>query len=189
MKPQRLPVSKHSYSRLSQDQRKAVWRLVYTAFPPKTESLEERVELSAADKDLLSREAFVVWEGDVALANATVFERMVETVRGPLEVMALAAVCCAPVRRGEGLGALVVSEAFKEVDAGKYPVSLFQTGVPKFYEKLGARLVDNAFVNSLHDPADRHGSADAPWWEPHIMIYPATYDWPTGTVDLLGPGF
>lgn len=189
MKPQRLTVSKHSYSELSHGQRRAVWRLVYTAFPPKNESLEDRVERLVAEEAPLSRDVFVVWEGDVALANAIVFRRTVGTARGPLDVMALAAVCCMPARRGEGLGALVVSEAFKEVNAGRYPVSLFQTGVPKFYEKLGARLVENTFVNSLYDPADRHGSPDAPWWEPHVMIFPATYDWPLGTIDLLGAGF
>lgn len=166
-----------------------MWRLVYTAFPPKTESLEERVERVVADGNPVYRDLFVVWDGNVALANAIVFKRTIATARGLLDVMALAAVCSSPARRGEGLGALVVSEAFKEVDSGRYPVSLFQTGVPGFYEKLGARAVDNVFVNSLYAPSDRHGAPNAPWWEPHVMIYPAAYDWPEGKIDLLGAGY
>jgi predicted N-acetyltransferase YhbS len=189
MKPQRHAVSKHTCAALSHDQLKAVWTLVYTAFPPRTETIEEQVARSIASEDRNQWEAFVVWDGEVALANAMVFKRTIATARGPLDVMALAAVCAAPERRGEGLGRAVVAEAFKEVDAGAYLVSLFQTGVPGFYEKLGARLVDNSFTNSRHVPTDRHGSADAPWWEPFVMIYPANYDWPAGGIDLLGAGY
>lgn len=166
-----------------------MWTLVYTVFPSRTESLDEQVERAVVSEDRGFRDVFVIWEAGVALANAMVFRRTIATMDGPLDVMALAAVCSAPERRGKGLGRLVVAEAFREVDTGAYPVSLFQTGVPNFYEKLGARLVDNGFVNSRYNPTDKHGSPDAPWWEPYAMIYPATYDWPSGEIDLLGAGY
>jgi len=74
-------------------------------------------------------------------------------------------------------------ETFKLVDSGEFSCSLFQTCVPSFYERLGARVITNRIVNSLGaDPEAR------PFWDPTIMVYPKTYDWPEGTIDLLGRG-
>lgn len=135
-------------------------------------------------------------EGDRALAHALLFPRDIQTPAGPLRIAELAAVCSHPDHRGRGrgLGRDVVRAAFKRIDDGAYPVSLFQTGVPDFYARLGARTVENKFINSRWQPpregeSPGHGTREAPWWNPHVMIYPATYNWPEGEVDLLGPGF
>jgi hypothetical protein len=61
-------------------------------------------------------------------------------------------------------------------------VSLFQTSARGFYEKLGARVVENDFCNRL-DEEDPEGN---PWNEPYAMIYPGTYDWPDGIIDING---
>jgi hypothetical protein len=61
------------------------------------------------------------------------------------------------------------------------PLSLFQTGVPEFYEAMGARLVTNRFVNGE--------SQENPFWDTCEMIYPATAGWPDGPIDLNGPGY
>jgi len=101
-------------------------------------------------------------------------------------VMALAGVCSAPDRRGQGLGKAVVQASLGLVDGGVYQVSLFQTSrkVFPFYEKLGARLVTNRIVNSLApDPAAN------PFWDEVAMSYPASVPWPEGPIDLLGPGY
>jgi len=75
--------------------------------------------------------------------------------------------------RGRGLGAILMRETFKLVDSGEFSCSLFQTCVPSFYERLGARVITNRIVNSLGaDPEAR------PFWDPTIMVYPKTYDWP-----------
>jgi hypothetical protein len=77
----------------------------------------------------------------------------------------------------------VVRAVFNLVDRGKFPVSLWMTTVPKFYEILGARLLDNTWVNS-------HSSDDPkadPWPDELKMIYPAGYAWPDGQIDLNGP--
>ena len=83
------------------------------------------------------------------------------------------------------MGRNVAGWAFEKAGQPGLEVVLFQTGVPGFYEKLGARCVSNRFVNSTNseDPEVN------PWWDEHIMIYPSTCDWPEGTIDLLGPGY
>jgi predicted N-acetyltransferase YhbS len=119
-------------------------------------------------------------------ATAITFERTIQPADGPaLPVTALAGVCSLPAVRGKGLGRAVVRAAFAEIDAGRAPVSLFQTGVHGFYDKLGARPVGNAFVNSRFaaDPARN------PFWDTHVYIYPAFAPWPEGTIDLLGPAW
>jgi hypothetical protein len=81
---------------------------------------------------------------------------------------------------------MVVRAAFDLVDHGAYPFALFQTGekVRPFYEKLGCVTVDNRFVNSLADDPQAY-----PFWDTAIMRYPAGPGWPSGEVDLRGPGW
>ena len=78
-----------------------------------------------------------------------------------------------------------IEEAMQRVDQGEFPVSLFQTPKPGFYEKLGARKVNNRFVNSKNE---QDPEAD-PWPAEHVMIYPTPYPWPEGVIDLNGPGY
>lgn len=141
-----------------------------------------------ADWAAEARELFGIWDGTVPLALAMLFPRTVQTDAGPLTVAALAGVCSAPERRGQGLGAAVVRAAFAQVDAGRFGVALFQTPVAAFYARLGARPVHNGFVNPRHRPGDR-GSPDHPWWDDSVMIYPAAFPWPDGRIDLGGPGY
>lgn len=171
-----------------------VAELIQLVFPNPEVTVRERFvryQTAAAAGD---REAFIALREGRVLAHALIFPREIATARGRLRVMALAAVLSDPAHRGEGWGKAVTQAAFAEVDRGRFPVSLFQTGLPEFYAKLGARLVTNRFINSCHVPPPpgargTHGSADEPWWNPHVMIYPAAFAWPEGTIDLLGPGF
>jgi predicted N-acetyltransferase YhbS len=129
--------------------------------------------------------SFVVWDGGQAIAHARTFPRTIRSRSGDITLMGLAGVCVMPERRGEGLGRDVVRKAFERVDRGDFPVSLFQTTVPDFYTGLGAKAIANRFVNSRNtdDPEAN------PWWDPHIMIYPADAVWPDGTIDLNGSGY
>jgi GNAT superfamily N-acetyltransferase len=99
--------------------------------------------------------------------------------------MALSGVCVWPSYQGRGLGAEIVRRAFGRIDAGEFAVSLFQTTIPAFYEKLGATSVTNSFANSRHK---EHGSTN-PWRYDSVMIYPKSYPWPEGPIDLNGPGY
>ena len=90
-----------------------------------------------------------------------------------------------PGWRRQGFGRVIVEAVFKRIDASEYPFCLFQTGIPHFYEKLGCRVIENKFINS-NDHEDPYKN---PFWDDYAMIYPATADWPSGTVDLLRKGF
>lgn len=130
------------------------------------------------------RRLFLIRDGAMIIATSQLIPRQIKTTAGPLVVLGLASVKTHPDFRERGLGRAVVRAALEYVDSGRFGVSLFQTGVPGFYQKLGCGEVDNPFVNSRgHDPGER------PWWQRHAMIYPAAFDWPCGTIDLLGPGW
>ncbi len=128
---------------------------------------------------------FSILEGDRLIAHAKVGERDMVLPDGILHVGCLAGVCVDPEFRGQDLGRQIVRTAFDLVDRGQVPVMLFQTAVPGFYEKLGAREVSNTFFNGT-DPALRH---ERPWWEAHVMSYPAKFAWPDAPIDLNGSAF
>jgi predicted N-acetyltransferase YhbS len=157
--------------------RDSVW------IPQEPAPIEERARLIRQRSQEDDSELFTIWENETAIAHARLFAREITTQRGALTTGALAAVCSAPSHRGQGLGRLVVEAAFARVHDGTFPVILFQTGVPEFYAKLGARNVSNRFVDSTSE-------TDAnPWWQEDIMIYPAAFAWPDGNIDLNGPGW
>ncbi len=172
----------------------AIVSLTYRIWPSATRTLEDvvanyrRIQERVGIINPLSHQPplrHILWEGDEVLAHASTFERVIATPNGPLPVMALGAVAVHPEHRGKGLGRAVVQRAFERVDRGEFPVSLFQTGVVAFYEKLGAIPVANEVVNSLSPD----GPVTPAWGKPGIMIYPATYPWPEGTIDLRGEGY
>jgi hypothetical protein len=92
-------------------------------------------------------------------------------------------VSCHPDYRGRGLGSAVVGSAFGLVDEGLFEAALFQTrrAVQPFYERLGAGIADNRFVNSLGEDPERN-----PFWNEVVLRYPASAPWPEGTIDLMG---
>jgi predicted N-acetyltransferase YhbS len=180
----------HRDADLSPPEIESIVRLVDAVWPAEDVTLADRLRKFTSwvednrrtGFDVMS---FVVWDGSQAIAHARTFERVIHSPSSSLTVMGLAGVCVLPERRGEGLGRDVVKKAFRRIEAGDFAVSLFQTAVPDFYRKLGARSVTNRFVNSRNT-----GDPDAtPWWDPDIMIYPAGFAWPEGTIDLNGTGY
>jgi predicted acetyltransferase len=129
---------------------------------------------------------FVVREDDRVVAHAAIWPREIESHGRRLTVAGLSRVGADPELRGRGLGELVVRAALTPVDDGEFPFALFQASrrVQKFYEKLGAVLVENPIVNSLADDPTAN-----PFWDEIVMRYPADRDWPAGQIDLFGPGF
>jgi predicted N-acetyltransferase YhbS len=130
--------------------------------------------------------SFLIREGGRVVAHSGAASRTIGTSQGDIAVLALARVCTDPIVRGRRLGDAVVRATFELVDNGTFPFSLFQTSqdVRPFYERLGATVIDNRFVNSLAE----NPTAD-PFWAEVRMRYPATGDWPTGEIDLRGPGW
>jgi predicted N-acetyltransferase YhbS len=139
-----------------------------------------------AGHDAQAPRSYVVLDGGRVIAHALIFARTVRTLAGELTIAALARVCSDPDRRGQGLGEAVVRAAFAPVDGGDFAFSLFQTShrVRPFYEKLGCVLVDNPITNSLGEAPKA-----SPFWDEIVMRYPATGAWPSGTIDLRGPGY
>ena len=178
-------LSQHTEKELTESQVWSIVSLIQSVWPNVDKTIVELVAECmdrAADSN---SKRFVLWKDDQAIAHALTFEREIFTTEGSLKQMALAAVCVAESRRDEGLGAQVMRKAFEQVDNGVWPVSLYQTPVPGFYEKLGARIVDNEFVNSRNEEDPQAN----PWWEAEVMIYPAEFAWPDGRIDLNGGGY
>ena len=129
---------------------------------------------------------FLVRDGGVICATSHIFPRLISTSMGEMTVMALVGVAVSSEYRGSGFGRATVERAFAIVSQGVFQWSLFQTGegARVFYEKLGARVVANRFVNSKSDDPSAN-----PWWEPLVMVYPSAPGWPDGQIDLNGPGY
>jgi hypothetical protein len=130
--------------------------------------------------------SFLIRENGRVVAHASAYPRTIGTSKGDITVLALARVCTDPSVRGRKLGDAVVRQTFELVDRGTFPFALFQTSanVRPFYERLGAVAIDNTFINSLAtDPTVN------PFWAEVPMRYPATGNWPSGEIDLRGPGW
>ena len=117
---------------------------------------------------------------DRLVAAARSFVRTIATDAGDKRVLALAGVCTDPAYRLRGYAREVVSAAFARLD-DRLQVCLFQTDVPAFYRRLGARPVANAVIDS--------SECGRPFWSSHVMIYPAGAAWPASTIDLQGPAW
>lgn len=184
-----LPVQLIPESELTGDQIAAIVTLTNSVWPKEGLSLQQRIDelqsaVGSGEREPLNPIRFVVWDGKMAVAHAQVFDRTIQTVDGQsVNILALASVCSDANFRGQGLGAAVVKAAFEQIDQSR-PVSLFQTGVPDFYRKFGGRIIDNRFVNRLAEASDAN-----PWWDKHVMIVPASFAWPEGTIDLNGSGY
>lgn len=114
----------------------------------------------------------LLFDDEEVVAVARTFRHAVTVGTDPKDasaqsIIALASVCTDPSRRGEGLGEAVALEALAR--ASEDVPALFQTGVPEFYEKLGARRIPNAITTSLEGARGFH--------EPAAMIYPADVPW------------
>lgn len=130
--------------------------------------------------------SFLIREEGRLIAHSAVLPRTTGTMAGELTIGGLTRVCTDPDQRGRGLGEIVVRAVFDLVDEGVFAFSLFQTtlDVKPFYEKFGAQTVENRIINSRGEDAGA-----SPFWDKQIMRYPSGGDWPTGEIDLRGPGY
>ena len=187
-----LPIQTLAAAGLSEADLRGVCELHQEAFDRPGRSLDQRLAEARArwiDPDIpdeSGRLVHLIRDGERVVGVSMSLVRVIRTEQGPLTVLGLAGVATAGSHRGRGLGKRVIQAAWHPVDEGRYPVCLFQTGAARgLYERLGARVVDNRFVDST-DAADPEAN---PFRDEVAMIYPGTADWPAGTIDLQGPGY
>jgi predicted N-acetyltransferase YhbS len=142
--------------------------------------------LNYTGPDAQAPRSFLIREAGKVIAHSAILPRTVGAAAGELVIAGLTRVCTDADQRGRGLGELVVRAVFDLVDQGFFMFSLLHTtlDVRPFYEKLGCCTVENPIINSL-TPQEH----ESPFWDKEIMRYPATGDWPTGEIDLRGPGY
>ncbi len=177
---------------LSPNDALAIGRLIYKVWPKaEKDAAFRQQQLLSMGRDYRGPEnqaprSYVIRNGDRVLAHATFVPRTIGTTRGELRIAGLCRVCCDPDMRGHGLGEMVVRPIFDLVDDAVFTFSIFQTSpkASKFYERLGACRANNSFVNSLGAHPQEN-----PFWDEVIMGYPQDRDWPTGEIDLRGPGY
>lgn len=159
--------------------------LEYATWPVKPLSQKTEAEqIETYRNRSKDRQAFFALE-EKLLGYAEIFPRVIHTQSGSLKIMGLGSVCVSIESRGTGIGKQLVEACFRAVDTGKTEVCLFQTGVPDFYTKLHCKLVGNTFVNRTNQAEPDKN----PFWDDHVMIYPADYPWPSGIIDLNGKGY
>jgi GNAT superfamily N-acetyltransferase len=173
-------------------QAKEIGELVHKVWPKPTMTAESRAAQQLAigqqyqgPAEQAPRAVVVVEEGRV-VAHAAVLPRWIGTTYGKIAVGGLSRVCTDPAFRGRGFGELVVRAALDLVDSGVFQFALFQLSerVRPFYQRFGCVRVDNRIVNSLGENPEAN-----PFWDDLVMRYPVGGDWPSGTIDLLGPGW
>ncbi|TWT32185.1 Acetyltransferase (GNAT) family protein [Posidoniimonas corsicana] len=166
--------------------------LLSSVWPDSSQTFDERVAgllhdwKSYAGPAQQFPRAFVVLEEGQPIAHAGLVPREVRAPGHAVTVGALGGVCARPDRRGQGLGVAVVQASFALVDEGVFPYVLFQNyrDYQPFYEKLGARVIDNRIYNSLAEDPQAN-----PFWADVAMVYAGGNDWPEGDLDLGGPGY
>ena len=171
---------------------RAIADLLFRTYASSEKTYEQRVTALRTDaRSYQGPEAehprsFILRDGSRIVAHAAVLPRTINTEAGKMTILGLLRVATDTGVRGGGHGARVVRAALELVDNGTFPFGLWQTSgaVQPFYEKLGACVADNPFVDSTaEDPTVR------PFKDQVVMRYPTGDDWPQGEIDLCGPGF
>jgi len=167
---------------LKAEQAMQIAALVKATWPEAEKTFDECVALFMENRD--SRSFYVMQDNGQIIASAQTFPRIIQHEGGALEVRALAGVCVDMDYRGWGLGKKLVREVFDHVADEPNGISLFQTKVPLFYEKLGAVIIDNKFYDSTSEDPEK-----SPWWSDYVMVYSKSVAWPDGLIDLNGAGY
>ena len=173
--------------KLSEKEIRAIVELLCLIWPPKELPLNLEIEqLKYRAKPLIGfYKTLLCMENGFLIGYTEVFERKIFAGNRKINNLALAGVCVHPEYRNQDIGKRLVTKAFEFVDNGRFECSVFQTGVPLFYEKLNCRLINNRFVNGL----DESNAKANPWWDEHVMIYPEAFEIGNDIIDLNGKGY
>jgi predicted N-acetyltransferase YhbS len=123
-----------------------------------------------------------VTDNNSLIGYANIFDRPIRIGSLLVNNMALASVCVKTEYRKAGIGHTIIKKIFEFIDNKTFECSVFQTAVPEFYIKAGAKKIDNSIINSLNENK-------YPFWDPHVFIYPSSYLLSNEIIDLIGPGY
>jgi predicted GNAT family N-acyltransferase len=158
-------------------------KLIRETWPPKEN------EIVTLEEDLEKIFGYKPEEKHIFVKNnrqicgfAKIFFREIKIGEKLIRNMALACVCVKKDLRKGGIGKTIVKKAFEAVDNKEFDCSLFQTAVPEFYEKIGARKIMNKCINS-------YKNNENPWWDPNVIIYPGNFKIGEAVIDLMGDGY
>lgn len=158
-------------------------KLIRETWPPKE---GEVVTLEGNLKNIFSSKPeerhIIIKIGGQISGFAKRFLREIKIGEKQIRNMALACVCVKKDLRKGGIGKTIVKKAFESVDNNEFDCSLFQTAVPEFYEKIGARKIMNRCINS-------YKNNENPWWDPNVIIYPGNFKIGEAVIDLMGNGY
>jgi predicted N-acetyltransferase YhbS len=172
---------------LSLSQLEEIVNLVFTAFPPKdgNTQLQSWLERYRRDRGSAFNKVILCREEGVLAGHAEIFGRRITAQGREINNLALAKVCVRKESRGKQYGVKLVRSAFEYIHNGRFDCAVFQTKVPRFYDKIGCRAVDVPVINSQNMDAPEAN----PFWDPHILIYPGNFDLGSRPLDLRGPGY
>lgn len=159
--------------------------LIEKIWPQEVLKADNKTRINNFREHNRSAEVFLVYKDGRLAGHTKIFTRTILTDAHSIEVTALSGVAVLPEFRNYGFGKLMVNEVFELIKQSKRPVCLFQTTIPRFYEKLDARIITNRFFNSKNPTHP----LENPWGDPYVMIFPEYASWPDGDLDLNGPVF
>ncbi|MGD0339477.1 MAG: GNAT family N-acetyltransferase [Bacteroidota bacterium] len=161
--------------------------LVIQIWPSKNgiDNIAERTKSYMKENSTHFNKVILLWEDHTVAGHAEIFDREIFSNNRKIRNMALGGVCVRPSYRGKDFGKIVVQKVFHYIDIGQFECSVFQTNIPQFYDKLGAKIIYNKFFNSQNKGND----ITIPDWGPYIMVYPKEYAFDNFDIDLNGNGY
>lgn len=163
--------------------KQSIIMLIRNTWPPKEGPVitmeDDMIKFFGSEPD--ERHIFLKSENKI-IGYAKTFTRDIQIGHKNILNCALACVCVDGKFRKNGYGKLIVQKALSAVDSNQYECSLFQTAVPEFYEKVGAKRIYNKCIVSKDNSAN-------PWWDPYVIIYPQKFLLKEEVIVLLGKGY
>lgn len=163
--------------------KQSIIMLIRHTWPPKEGSVitmeDDKRKFFGSEPD----ERHIIIKSDNKIAGyAKTFTRGIQIGDKNIHNCALACVCVHENFRNNGFGKLIVQKALSVVDSNQYECSLFQTAVPEFYEKIGAKRILNKCIVS-------ESNSENPWWDPYLIIYPKNFILEEEVIVLMGRGY
>ncbi len=172
-----------SHHEICNSDKQSIIMLIRNTWPPKEGpviTMEDDMKKFFGSKP--DERHIIIKNENKIVGYAKTFTRDIQIGDKNIHNCALACVCVHEKFRKNGYGKLIVKKALSPVDGNQYECSLFQTAVPEFYEKIGAKRIFNKCVISKDN-------SENPWWDPYLIIYPKKFLLEEDVIVLMGRGY